>query len=630
MTHGNSSRSKKRSSAAVVREDGQSQDEAIKRRRNRLSQRSFRERRLAYINELEEKSRRASQTESERNKALSDENVELRNSYLKLRKKVLGVICTLQEISEEAGKRLNLNTNQTATESADFEFSINESQFLDMPEQDEGVFSRPCGAQTDTNKQSSTYSNNDIQPDSVDIMFTESSDDCSDPAAVCGGKSTEVPNSTIPPEGNASESFFDHTKATILPDTQTEAGCFATGDHIDPGVGNVSGPHIPPSEETHQNAGPRWQMHTYCYGPNSTPDIWKQSPLICQIPPASQLGNPLQRTITGSLFLEHVEMLETLVYQKFLQLEDPNSDDRASEVIGTAVTLFHDYAWEGTARFWGSSQARSILEAILAWRCMPNSATLAKLPLAWRPTPLQLYTPHSCIIDWFPHAGLRDALILNHNNSPILDELFWDCMDCWVVTVEDMSTVLADADPGKGFIGLWNIIEAMDSSRTSNNPDSPPVSPFSHWSTSTVPGAPPFFFSKTAAAHGDSNNGSDDPLHGLMGKSCEKQSSGWTPMPLDFILGRKDLARDLFYHLNMQDTVSNWRFDAYLFEKYPELKYPGYESLVANGKSFRRPARKVGPTKMNSRIISLYQRAILGNGVQLATLINQPANNFGR
>lgn len=67
----------------------------------------------------------------------------------------------------------------------------------------------------------------------------------------------------------------------------------------------------------------------------------------------------------------------------------------------------------------------------------------------------------------------------------------------------------------------------------------------------------------------------------------------------------------------MHDTISNWLFDTYLFEKYRELKYPGYENLVAKGKSFRRPARKVGPTKMSNRTINSYKRAILGDSYQL-------------
>lgn len=65
---------------------------------------------MAYITELEEASKRAAQTESERNKTLESENAELRNGYLNLRRKVLGVICTLEEVSEEAAKRLKLTS----------------------------------------------------------------------------------------------------------------------------------------------------------------------------------------------------------------------------------------------------------------------------------------------------------------------------------------------------------------------------------------------------------------------------------------------------------------------------------------------------------------------------------------
>lgn len=68
----------------------------------------------------------------------------------------------------------------------------------------------------------------------------------------------------------------------------------------------------------------------------------------------------------------------------------------------------------------------------------------------------------------------------------------------------------------------------------------------------------------------------------------------------------------LLTSLQMYDTVSKWLFDACLFEKYPELKYPGHESLVARGKSFRRSARKVGPTKMSSWTTNFYHKVILG------------------
>lgn len=43
---------------------------------------------------------------------------------------MLGVVCTLQEISEEVGVRLNLNSSLTTTESAELEFDISQTHLL--------------------------------------------------------------------------------------------------------------------------------------------------------------------------------------------------------------------------------------------------------------------------------------------------------------------------------------------------------------------------------------------------------------------------------------------------------------------------------------------------------------------
>lgn len=40
---------------------------------------------------------------------------------------MLGVVCTLQEISEEVGVRLNLNSSLTTTESADLDFDVRQT-----------------------------------------------------------------------------------------------------------------------------------------------------------------------------------------------------------------------------------------------------------------------------------------------------------------------------------------------------------------------------------------------------------------------------------------------------------------------------------------------------------------------
>lgn len=167
----------------------------------------------------------------------------------------------------------------------------------------------------------------------------------------------------------------------------------------------------------------------------------------------------------------------------------------------------------------------------MAWRCCPNKATWAQLPSLWKPTPLQLYTPHSCIIDWFPHPELRDNLILNHNNSDILDQLFWDCMDCWVVVIKDISTIIEDAASGPGLIGVWNIIEAFSSETCSLDTCFTELMPFA---LGTEP-------------------------KGHMVESAESDVPGypskWNPVPLEHILSRKDVARDLWYHLDVRISL---------------------------------------------------------------------------
>ncbi|OAL40507.1 DNA damage response protein [Fonsecaea nubica] len=655
-----SSRGGKHASAGPAPKHAQSQEEAIRRRRNRLSQRSFRERRHAYISELEETSRRASQSESDRNKALNNENVELRNAYLKLRTKLFGVICTLQEIGEEAGKRLNLTPSLTTAGSEDADSHLNGADLLgderdgdgimlpstDIPPTDEPA---SCGRTPSTrsssypvelsdapeqeslgnsfkesNAQESSNGTTMAQTAPPNLAFHESSEIFTDPVVASAVDLMDMSHAIMDAQDSYQEQHHDQDHTAADSEARLGASVYSNGNFGDIADGNGLLTRMTPGHQSQLKTAPTWQTTASLYSANSAPYNWWHTPAPQSIPLASQLVESFQQQRPyGSLFLEHMDILEALIRQRIEQLEGSGSADMTSGVVSTAVILFHDYAWQGTARFWGSSQARSILESVLAWRCMPNSVTLANLPLAWRPTPLQLYIPHSCVIDWFPHPGLRDALILHYNNSPILDQLFWDCMDCWVVTVEDIATILTDVDHGPGLIGVWNIVEAMDGSRSFRPPDVTTTSPLYSWQqgafpASTQPSARMAHVNSTTPSGSEnSDDRSHDPADSNMRKPLSREGIEWVPMPLDVILSRKDLARDLFYHLNMHDTISNWLFDPHLFESYPELKYPGYETLVAKGRSFRRPAQKIGPTKMSSWTINLYQKALLGRTGQL-------------
>lgn len=216
-----------------------------------------------------------------------------------------------------------------------------------------------------------------------------------------------------------------------------------------------------------------------------------------------------------------------------------------SSVVATVVTLFYNYAWEGTSGFWSSCYARSIVEAVLLWRCKPSVKTWAGLPEWWKPTNLQLTVPHSCIIDWFPLPGLRDALILNYNNSEVLDQLFWDCMDAWVIRVDDIATVLTNVGHEPGLIGIWNVVEAMNGSGSVDAYDFAAYSSRISSLGSERPPSPGGGRSKDEAGRVDAT-----------GQRSSTEKAEWCPMSLDLILSSKRLARDLFYHLNVSFSSS--------------------------------------------------------------------------
>ena len=172
---------------------------------------------------------------------------------------------------------------------------------------------------------------------------------------------------------------------------------------------------------------------------------------------------------------------------------------------------------------------------------------------------MQLHTQHSCIIDCFPNPGLRDALILNYNHSPLLDQLWWDCLDCWVVTVEDIATILTDVDSETGLIGVWNIIEAMDGSRVHGNSYSSMFAPLNvEGREAQLPGMDYFagILNTPAALRYASNGNIDNSDPCQVEHSTETllqaHSDGWAPVSLDLILSSKELARGLFYHLNVR------------------------------------------------------------------------------
>lgn len=70
------------------------------------------------------------------------------------------------------------------------------------------------------------------------------------------------------------------------------------------------------------------QTGMYRHSRAATPNLWHGFSLPRAITPASPVNGVNPQRPGGSLFLEHVDMLESLVHQKFVEMEDRGEDIR--------------------------------------------------------------------------------------------------------------------------------------------------------------------------------------------------------------------------------------------------------------------------------------------------------------
>jgi hypothetical protein len=195
-----------------------------------------------------------------------------------------------------------------------------------------------------------------------------------------------------------------------------------------------------------------------------------------------------------------------------------------------------------------------------------------------------------------------------YNASAELDRLICDMLDSYVIEVDDLSRVFPTAPPGMAYFGVWNIFRALDATASSLR---------------TLPGA-------AVAA----TNGNDlkplamfqlfDQIHGFQSDHLGNSSA-------DFGLSEADLGNSecnyrrfelteilkspqavMAFSRNIQlHQATTWRLDRTLFDKWPELKFDGYEKVVAKGRSYRIPSESPqAPTEMTAPIMKAYQEAI--------------------
>ncbi|KAF5011591.1 hypothetical protein FDECE_2312 [Fusarium decemcellulare] len=264
--------------------------------------------------------------------------------------------------------------------------------------------------------------------------------------------------------------------------------------------------------------------------------------------PATNPNAPCMRLVQSRLS-EHVEQLEQYARCHMDIRPDKLSRQRLRQSSMGIMTLLTQNAWPG---------------------------------IYHKPTELQLTAPHSAIIDWVPYAPLRDRVIQCYNGSVALDRLMCEFLNSYVIEVNDVSRILPCAPKEKGYFGVWNLFSGIHTSFVGG------------LDRTQLAVSTELFDTDTDMAGQSMNQDSPNTVldfrlqNGMPGE----QSQSLSAVPrhrlrrLAEILGKPESALRLSYDIRLH-AAKSWRLDRSFFEMWPELKFNGYQKIVAQGRSYR-------------------------------------------
>jgi hypothetical protein len=319
-------------------------------------------------------------------------------------------------------------------------------------------------------------------------------------------------------------------------------------------------------------------------------DILDRSPLIA---PNSQM--PLRRT--NSLFSDHISVIEYLVQQRWLK-QSPGvfNQDQFTESIQFMIAVFVLVSWQIMTAWHTYTKADIPLKELSAWRVTRTPEAYAKIIPSYRPTKLQMTTPHPAIIDWIPWSSLRDKLIIYHSANPCLDSLICDVGNCYVVPA-DLSKLVAGLPAMIGYLSVWDLVRAIAPDSTSLATDSSPT-----------PGS----FARDADAIRSIFCEDDE---GAVEDEVYFGSKSTLPAPdAQTLFSTRHLAIQAFKALGMDRGAATFRLDPGFFDRHPELYDPQCD-LIARGMALRSSSQWSMPTpiELNASVVAQYKESARWN-----------------
>jgi len=242
----------------------------------------------------------------------------------------------------------------------------------------------------------------------------------------------------------------------------------------------------------------------------------------------------------------------------------------------------------------------------MIWRLTKTQQAFLNITPAYRPTKLQMSVRYPSVIDWTPWPSLRDKLIIHHSANPRLDDLICEIGDSYVVPA-DLSELVACPQPVLGYIGVWDLIRAID-------PDS--IRPGTS-SNSKPPGPSDPNFTETTA-HEAWFEGFHDTYQTIISNIEQSDSnnininttSSTTTLPAPTakaLFSSRALAMQAFKLLGMDQGAFRFCLDPAFFEKHPEL-YCADANLMACGVALRSDTLELfpAPQELDSAVIKTY------------------------
>jgi hypothetical protein len=577
--------------------------------RNRLSQQVFRARQAMRMKELEERLGKEPVSDAARTAELQDTNAALRKQLLDCHKKVRSLQISMKTLATATALALGIDGSDDVDVCTRLSLQRLFSNLLSTQTSNSTRLCSRCQRSVD----------NEDHPPSPD-----ESDSSQTSRPVLGQLEEESSNQTdshlqtpqMPDNDCTMDNSINPMHNQSLPEHEMQVESVAIIENRRPFPRHHQGPLQPPTinldrlefgpalERFDSLSSHRGGLSTDNAGTNALGSLlqfpmsltvtdmgFEQYGQIMDRSPYINLSSQMPLRRTNSIFSDHISAIEYFLQQRWLkQCPTTFNQDQFIESIQFMIAVFVMVSWQMMTAWHTYTKADVPLKELTAWRVTRTPEAYARIVPAYRPTKLQITTPHPAIIDWIPWSSLRDKLIVYHSANPCLDDLICDIGNSYVVPA-DLSKLVAGLPAVIGYLSVWDLVRAIAPHATSVGSDASTSSRTFAYDADAIRN---IISDDDDAALEDEVNFGDRPV---------------LPAPdAHTLFSTKSLAIQAFKAIGMDKGAATFLLDPEFFGRHPEL-YDSQCDLMARGISLKSNScfSMPTPTDLNVGVVAQYR-----------------------